>query len=309
MIYLLSCETIANGGGIYAYNLDNGTLEKCAYFPCDKPMYAVKTQNGLCVLLRRPFENNDFSGYFFIDNSLQNPSEIKSTKGVVACHLLVDETDVYVANYLSGNVVKNGEIIENRSGNSVNLTRQEMPHTHFVCLTPDDKIAVCDLGTDALALYDKNLKLLSEEKVPQGYGIRHLVFSSDNKFIYAINELVPSISVFSYKEGIAKLLNTIKIQVKNKNANGAGIRINGEFIYVSLREENAILAYKTNGENLTLIQTVDCGGDSPRDFNVFNDTLICLNEKSNSVTLFDLKNGLLYKKEEVIYLNSPLCVL
>jgi hypothetical protein len=71
---------------------------------------------------------------------------------------------------------------------------------------------------DTLAIYDKNLRLISESKVPSGYGIRHLVFSKDGTYIYAVNELVPSISVFEYAKGKAELVNTVKINCKNEKA-------------------------------------------------------------------------------------------
>ena len=116
MIYILSCETVENGGGIYSFDLfENGNLTKRGYFPCDRPMYAVKYQKGLCVLLRQPFENTESSGYFFIDENLQTATELKSTQGKCACHLCVDNEEVYAVNYLSGNIVKNGEIIDSFS--------------------------------------------------------------------------------------------------------------------------------------------------------------------------------------------------
>ena len=312
MIYILSCDTIANKGGIYAYNLTkNGSLEQAGYFPCDRPMYAVKCEEGLCVLLRQPFENGENSGYFFVDERLQNATEIKDTKGVVACHLCVDNNDVYIVNYLSGNIVKNGEIIEQRTGKSIHPTRQTEPHTHFVGKTPDGYLAVCDLGTDTLAIYDKDLCLVSESKVPSGYGIRHLAFSKAGNYIYAINELVASISVFAYYNGEVKLVNTVKIDCKNEKANGAAIRLSadGKYLYISLREENVICVYEINDENLTLIQTMDCGGDGPRDFNLFEDYIFCANEKSNSVTLFRLDNCENADEKEVVMLKNPLCIL
>ena len=312
MIYILSCDTVENGGGIYSYELtENGGLIQLAYFPCDRPMYAVKSKKGLCILLRQPFEKSDFSGYFYIDESLRNASEIKSTQGVVACHLCVDNDEVYVTNYLSGNIVKNGVIIERRQGKGAHSTRQTEPHTHFVDKTFDGYLAVCDLGTDALAFYDKGLRLISEEKVPNGYGIRHLVFSNDGKYIYAINELVPSISVFSYRSGQAKLIHTIEIDCKNEKANGAAIRLSkdGERLYVSLREENVICVYAVCGKDLTLLQTADCGGDSPRDFHIFDNRLICANENSGNVTCFLLVGGLLQEKIFEIQLKKVLCVL
>lgn len=312
MIYILSCDTIVNKGGIYAYNLTkNGSLKQAGYFPCDRPMYAVKCEKGLCVLLRQPFLSDNFSGYFYIDEGLKTATQIKSTQGVVACHLCVDNSDVFIVNYLSGNIVKNGEVITQRKGKSVHPTRQTEPHTHFVDKTPDGYLAVCDLGTDALAFYDKNLQLISEIKVPSGYGIRHLTFAKDGRYIYAVNELVPSISIFSYKGGKAELTNTVKIDCKNEKANGAAIRLSkdGKYLHISLREENVICVYEINDENLTLIQTMDCGGDSPRDFNIFGDYLFCANEKSNSITLFRLDNCENADEKEVVMLKNPLCIL
>ena len=312
MIYILSCETIENGGGIYAYDLaGNGTLEKRKYFPCDRPMYAVKCEKGLCVLLRQPFENNNFSGYFYVDERLQNATEIKSAQGVVACHLCVDNDDVYIVNYLSGNIVKNGEVIVRRTGKSTHLTRQTEPHTHFVGKTPDGYLAVCDLGTDTLAFYTNNLELVSETKVPSGYGIRHLVFSKDGRYIYAVNELVPSVSIFTYQNGKAELFNTVKIACKNEKANGAAIRLSGtgKHLYVSLREENAICVFAVDNEKLTLLQMMDCGGDSPRDFNLFGEYLICTNEKSCDLTLMQVKTGNLELDGFRCSIKAPLCIL
>ena len=310
MIYILSCETTENGGGIYAYNLTaEGALEKRKYYPFDRPMYAVKCEKGLCILLRQPFENGENSGYFYIDENLQTATEMKDTQGVVACHLCVDNDDVYIVNYLSGNLVKNSEIIAQRQGKSIHPTRQAEPHTHFVGQTPDGYLAVCDLGTDTLAIYDKELKLISQEKVPSGYGIRHLVFSKDGKYIYAVNELVPSISVFEYQNGTAKLVDTVKIQCKNEKANGAAIRISedGNYLYVSLREENVITVYEVNGKNLSFLQTVNCGGDSPRDFNIFGNFLIVCNEKSENVIIFSMKNGLMDCRVGEIPIKNALC--
>jgi 6-phosphogluconolactonase len=312
MIYVLSCETVENGGGIYGYDLtEKGELLQLAYFPCDRPMYAVKCEKGLCVLLRQPFEDNNFSGYFYVDENLQTATEMKSTQGVVACHLCVDDNDIYIVNYLSGNIVKNGETIAQRTGKSMHSTRQTEPHTHFVDKTPDGYLAVCDLGTDTLAIYDKALRLICESKVPSGYGIRHLVFSKDEKFIYAVNELVPSVSVFTYVNGKAELVDTVKIDCKNEKANGAAIRLskNGKYLYVSLREENAICVFAVDDEKLTLLQKVDCGGNSPRDFDVCGDYLIVCNENSENVVVYRIANRLIINKVAEISIKRALCVV
>lgn len=311
MIYILSYDTIENGGGIYAYDCNkSGKFEKSKYFPCEKPMYALKCKKGLCVLLRQPYENNENSGYFYIDEDLKTPTGIRSTQGKCACHLCADGDDIYIVNYLSGNLVKNGELIAKRTGKSVHLIRQTQPHTHFVNKTPDGNLIVCDLGTDTLAIYDKGLQLISETKVPSGYGIRHLVFSINGKYIYAINELVPSITIFSYHNGRATYVHTIEINCRNEKANGAAIRLSkdGKYLYVSLREENVICVYSVDCEKLTFLQTIDCGGDSPRDFNILEKHLIVCNERGN-VIVFLLKNNGLFEREQVIEIRNTLCVI
>lgn len=167
------------------------------------------------------------------------------------------------------------------------------------------------MGTDTLAIYDKALRLISESKVPSGYGIRHLVFSKDEKFIYAVNELVPSVSVFTYVNGKAELVDTVKIDCKNEKANGAAIRLskNGKYLYVSLREENAICVYQVNGKKLTLLQKTYCGGDSPRDFDICGKYLIVCNENSGNVVAYQVANGLVNTKVAQIKTQNALCVV
>ena len=199
---------------MYKYSLTNqGTLEKRAYLPCDKPMYAVNDGKRLHVLLRDPFAENyaknanarvnaeveKYSGYFTCNVDFSGCYEVQSTLGECACHLAADGNDVYIANYLSGNIVKNCRVACVHEGKGVNLPRQDMPHTHFVSFTPDKKyVLCCDLGLDAVFVYDRNLNDVSRAKVPEGYGVRHLVFSNDGQTVYAVNELVPAVSVFSF---------------------------------------------------------------------------------------------------------------
>ena len=311
-IYVLSCDTVDKKGGIYAFDLTNdGKLKKKDYLPCDRPMYAVKCSKGLGVLLRAPYDRINFSGYFYVDEKLKNSTNIKSTQGLVACHLCVDGEELYSANYSSGSISKNDTLLEIRHGSGPNAARQASPHAHFVGITPDGYLAVCDLGTDTLAIYNKELSLVSEEKVPAGYGVRHLVFSNDGKYIYAINELVPAISIFSYEFGKPTYIDSFRFNCKNKNANGAAIRLSddGKTLYVSLREENVICILSVDNEKLTLLNTIDCGGNAPRDFNIFGKYLICCNQLSNDLSIIDLTSNEL--KAEIVYndISTPLCVL
>ena len=326
-LYLLSCAPVSQGGGVYNYRLDaQGALEKRAFFPCDKPMYAVNDGDKLHILLRAPFEGNvaknqnarnadpkeEYSGYFTCKTDFSSPSEIKSTLGKCACHLAADGGDVYIVNYLSGNVVKNCTVACVHEGKGVNLPRQDMPHTHFVSFSPDKQyVLCCDLGLDTIFVYDRNLNEISRAKVPPGHGVRHFVFSKDGQTVYAVNELIPSVSVFSFGGKTLTLKNTVLLPCEKQTSTAAAIRLSADEtkLYVSVRGENAIFVLRAEGERLEIVQKASCGGDSPRDFNLFGDTLICCNESSDNVSVWKTKNGLLQKQVNTIYLKSPLCVL
>lgn len=310
-IYLLSCAEASEGGGVYKYGLtETGKLKEIAYLPCPKPMYAAISDGRLHILLRSPFTANDNnnSGYFSCKTDFTDRSEIRSTLGRCACHLAVDK-DAYIVNYLSGNIVKNCKKVIDHSGAGVNLPRQDMPHTHFVAFSPDKKyVLCCDLGLDTIFIYDRDLNEISRAKVPDGYGVRHLVFSKNGKYIYAVNELIPSISVFAYSNGNAEYLSTTKLDCKNKNSTAAAIRSdeNDNRLYVSVRGENEIYAYTADNAELLFYGRFPCGGEGPRDFDLIGDYIVCTNENSDNVTVIE-KND--YRVVNELPIKNPLNVV
>lgn len=308
-IYLLSCTEAAEGGGVYKYGLtETGDLKKITYLLCPKPMYAAFGGERLHILLRSPFESSDNSGYFSCKTDFTDCSNRQNTLGKCACHLAIDK-DAYIVNYLSGNIVKNCEKVVFHSGTGVNLPRQDMPHTHFVAFSPDKKyVLCCDLGLDAIYIYDRDLNEVSQAKVPNGYGVRHLAFSTDHKYIYAVNELVPSISVFAYSNGEAEYLSTTKLDCKNKNSTAAAIRLdeNQNRLYVSVRGENEIFVFNADNADLFFCGRFSCGGDGPRDFDLIGDFVVCTNENSDNVTVIE-KDG--YRVVNELPLKNPLNVV
>ena len=55
---------------------------------------------------------------------------------------------------------------------------------------------------DTVFVYDRNLDYVSKARVPDGYGARHLALSPDGKYVYCVNELVSSVTVFAYERGV-----------------------------------------------------------------------------------------------------------
>ena len=302
-IYITACATVSEGGGLYRCSLEEGKLSVEAHYPCDRPMYTVYNGGRLHVLLRQSF--SEHGAYFSITPDFSNASSLIDSCGIVPCHLAVDERDIWWVNYLSGNVVKSNGAIAVRSGKGPNEKRQDMPHTHFVQPIDDRRLGVCDLGTDTLALYDRQLNLLAEATVPAGYGIRHFVRDSARGLLYSINELVPSISVFSFTDSVITCCATTILLCDNPAASAAAIRLSGDgrTLYVSVREENAIFVLDVQ-DLPRIIAKFACGGDSPRDFDLVGDCIVCTNEKSNCVTVLSMDGACL----DTCSLPAPLCV-
>jgi len=311
-IYVLSCE---KDGGIYHYLFENGKFELLEKTLLDYPMYAIIRDNKMYIILREIDTERHFGGIlsFDIDESgcLISPTEVESTNGIVPCHLEVKNDSKYVVNYLSGNIVKIGEKTVTHSGKGVHPTRQEAPHTHFVCTSPDKKHILCtDLGNDTIFIYDNDLNENFNVKVPDGSGARHLCFGDDGKYLYCVNELSNDVSVFEWNDGKPILKNTYSaLSDYEGESTAAAIRIRGNYLYISNRGADTISRFEIVGDKLELLENTYCGGNGPRDFNIIDDYIICTNEKSNDVTVLKLKNGKPVLLDENIEIGSPLCVV
>ncbi|MBQ7292319.1 MAG: lactonase family protein [Clostridia bacterium] len=311
-LYFCACT---EDGGIYHYILENENVSFCEKVDLDKPMYIAIEDNKAYVILKETDKNTKFGGTltFDIDENgrLINPTEIISSQGIVPCHLSVVNGKVYTVNYLSGNVVKLPDTVSTHSGKGPHPTRQTEAHTHFVSPTPDGKYVLCtDLGIDSIFTYTLDLKQLSVAKVPEGYGARHLAFSDDGKLVYCVNELVSSVSVFDYDDGVLTYLNTYEClpDFKEKNT-AAAIRIKGKYLYISNRGAETITRLEICGKELRLLENTYCGGKNPRDFLIVDDLMFCTNELTNDVTILKLVDGKPVLTEQTLNMPNPLCVI
>jgi 6-phosphogluconolactonase len=139
-----------------------------------------------------------------------------SSRGAGPAFITLDRSEhfVLIANYDQGSVavfrlLPNGKIGESTAyvvhkGSSVNPKRQEGPHAHAIAMSPDNRFAiVADLGLDQLLVYpfDASVGTLGQARVIKtdpGAGPRHLVFAGSGRFLYVIDELSSTISVYSY---------------------------------------------------------------------------------------------------------------
>ena len=308
-VYVASCTTT---GGIYHYKMCAGHLKLAEITPMDRPMYMVIDNQKMYIVLRAPFDNAE-SGVVVYDmddtGKLFNPSVILSTKGVVGCHIMVNEGNVYCANYLSGSLIRLPDKLVQHTGHGMNPSRQEGPHVHFVGITPDDKyICATDLGLDTIFLYDKELNLYASTKVPDGHGVRHLVFSEDGKYLFAVNELKSTVAAFAYQNGKLEFQDTCAVIPDSftGETTAAAIRVRNGYIYVSNRGYDCISKLCFKDGKLALMNTFDCGGETPRDFDLAGNDLICANQDSDCVTILDMDDN--FRIREQIAVEVPICI-
>lgn len=259
------------------------------------------------------------------------------------CHVSVDATwkTLLVANYGSGSIASfpvktDGSIGEaattiQHNGSSADPKRQTLPHAHFIVPSPDNLFALtCDLGLDKVLIYPlaaASAKLAANNAsfaaVAPGAGPRHLVFSPDGRFVYVINEMKLTVSVFTYNAKTAAMteiqtLSTLPAErVATEKDSCAHIMVHpsGKFVYGSNRGHDSIAVFRadTMTGKLALIQNESSQGKTPRHFAIdpSGRWLLAENQNSDSVVVFAINNtnGKLKPTGQTITVGSPVCAV
>lgn len=306
-------------GGAYRFRLyEDETVVLLDSIPMPAPMFLALQGELLWAILRAPFSDSKDSGVIAYDiKSKRQAVPLRSTMGEVACHIAVDGDTAYCANYVSGSVFATPCCQRIHEGAGIDPVRQTSPHVHCTMLSPDKKyLLCCDLGLDRILVYDRDLQCISSASVPQGAGARHLAFSNDGAFVYCINEMAASVSVFAYADGHLTYLHNTSAkpaEIYNKQGSGAAIKLSrdGKRLYVTERASETIALFAVEGAKLTLQAHTSSHGAEPRDFTLLaNDTYaVCTNQFGNCLTFYRvLENG----KLEHFYtlpLAAPLCAV
>lgn len=221
------------------------------------------------------------------------------------------------------------QVVEHGAGSGVVKNRQKTAHPHWVGTSPDNRfLLVPDLGLDRVVVYSldsKTGKLTPHTKiaVPPGSGPRHMKFHTSVQFIYVLNELTLTISVFSYdsEKGEFKeiqLIETLPAELKDQHLNSAAeIRVHpsGQFVYASNRGHDTIACFRVDPETgmLSFIDREPIRGSIPRNFNLdpSGRWLIAAGQASNTLALFavDPETGKLTFHRQVVNVPAPICVL
>jgi 6-phosphogluconolactonase len=261
------------------------------------------------------------------------------THGAHPCYISTEDSGqaLFAANYTGGNVallpltvegaLEAAASVQQHAGElGPNSARQDAPHAH--CITPmGDSEFVCavDLGIDAIVIYryDAECRTLRQHgisKVHRGAGPRHLVFHPQLPAAYVMNELDSTITLLKVDMVFGKLTAVQSVSALPAAFEGyndaADIHLapSGRFLYSSNRGHNSIAVFsvdQSSGE-LSLIQHIDCGGESPRNFAITPDGrhLLVAHQKTGNIVVFcvNVESGLLTLTGSSLQLSSPVCL-
>lgn len=275
-----------------------------------------------------------------IDHSTGTLTEINRASGVGRgpAHVNVSSSGkaVSVANYGSGSVASfqvddDGRLSEavsffQHEGSSVNPERQKEPHAHSVNYSPDDRfLFVADLGTDEVVIYahdDASGKLEKHgaAKVAPGGGPRHLAFDPQGRFVYVINEMGGSITVFEWDSDAGSLTEVQTISTLPEDFTDANktsevlVHPSGKFVYGANRGHDSIAVFSVDAESgeLSFVERVAEGIAWPRNFRISPDGKLLLvgNRNSDEVAVFavDPGTGKLSSTEQRVAVPQPICI-
>lgn len=335
--------------GIYVYRLNAGTgaLEPTgwtapaqnpsflAIHPSRRTLYAVNElagatdrAGGLSAFALEP-ETGKLS---FLN---QQP-----VHGNGPCYVSVDSTGHYafVANYSSGSlsvlpIRADGTLGEVRQvvqheGSSVDPKRQQGPHAHSILPDPENRfVLACDLGLDKVMVYRLDLEagqLVPNEppsaSVPPGAGARHLAFHPNRRFVYVVNEMGSSVTVFAWdgRAGTLTPLQTLSTLPEGFAGSNTGADIHvepsGRFLYASNRGHDSIAIFSIDAPTgiLTALGHQPTGGQVPRNFGIdpTGTFLLAANQATDDVFVFRIQRetGSLVATGYVANVPKPVCV-
>jgi 6-phosphogluconolactonase len=350
--YLVYVGTYTGAGseGIYAFRFDPDTgATRAAGLAAatDNPSFLAVDPNGRFLYAVNEVDSfgSEPTGavsVFAIDRESGELGLLQqvSSLGAGPAHLSLDRTARYllVANYNGGNVAvfpigEDGRLSPHSAfvqgvGSSVNPARQAGPHAHFIQVSNDNRFAiVADLGLDQLLVhrFDASTGFLTPGSPPSvrmdpGAGPRHAAFAPSGKFVYVVNELASTVTVFAYDPGPGVLRSVQTIPTLPKDFTGTNtaaevaVDAKGRFLYVSNRGDDSVAVFSIDpGDGgLKSLEWVPSGGRTPRHFAIdpTGRWLFAANQGSDTVNLqrIDPESGRLTPTDRSLTVVSPVSV-
>jgi 6-phosphogluconolactonase len=242
------------------------------------------------------------------------PINSVSSQGAGPAYVSVDRSGAWVlaANYGGGTVAVFPVAADGSLGNAID-TGSPGNNPHLIRTDPTNQFAfVPVLGSDIVAqfLFDASDGSLDPNappavSTPTGAGPRHLDFHPTAPFVYVINELDSTLSVYALSAAgtlaPVQTLSTLPEGFDPSNNTCADVHVSndGKFVYGSNRGHDSIVIFAADPATgmLTLVGHQSTGGATPRNFGLdpAGGVLLVANQESNNVVSFrrDPTSGML----------------
>ena len=291
--------------------------------PNGRNLYAVGETQRYCGEPGGSVQSYDIS-----DDGHLTQTSIQPTHGMDPCHLTLVGNLLLVSNYSSGSlsrfiIEEDGRVgrmlpLIEHEGHGRDPERQEGAHTHQALLTPNGWLAVTDLGLDGVYFYPSpeisaDRPAAVRVAVPAGFGPRHCAFPRDTDVWYALCELESQLLIYRGAPSSATLIGRVPVGDGSAPNYPAALRLSPDqrLLVATGRGQNVISLFAI-GENgmLARLTEISSRGDWPRDaqFSPDGRYLVCANQKSGTLTAFELANGHLEYRSE-LHIHEPACVL
>ena len=263
----------------------------------------------------------------------------QASAGAGTCHLVVDKTgrNLLVANYGGGTVavlpleadgrLKPASSVRAHEGTGPNTARQDKPHAHGIYLDAAEHFALSpDLGADRVFVYrfdaaKGTLEPHGAAPLAPGSGPRHLAFAPSGKFAYVINELLSTVTVFSYdaeKGELATLqtLGTLPAGFAGTSFTAeVAVSPDGRFVYGSNRGDDSLAVFAVDEKTgrLKAAGHASVGGKTPRHFTIdpSGGFILAAHQGSGSIAVLrlDPATGLPTLVGSPVKVDKPVCLL
>lgn len=335
--YTTGCKS----DGIYVYDFNAETADfklKKSSAPVINPSYlTVSPDHKKIYSVNENGKESAVSAFNFDVRSWEIDFINKqSSEGADPCYIINDDKNVLVANYSGGTIsvfrkAADGSLtaakqVIRHQGKSIRK-QQTSPHVHMVQFSPDKQLVLAnDLGTDRIYLYryqtDAESEILQfKDSIPikSGSGPRHLAFSPNGKFVYLLQELDGTLTVFAYDNAkLRRIQETTVVSPDFKSEPSAAdihLSNDGKFLYATNRgEANTISVFAVDSKGkLTARQTISTQGKEPRNFTIdpTGNYLLVGHQKTNNIVIFkrDTATGMLTDTGKRIELCAPVCLV
>jgi 6-phosphogluconolactonase len=280
-------------------------------------VYAVTKETGELSLINRVLSGGLNPSYVDCDADGRTVITSNIRSGSVASFKI--ETDGHLSNPVS--VIKHDV-----EGADTDSRLQDKSHPHSISFDPKGRFAIaCDRGADRLFVYKhepETSRLVPNEPsaiiTAPGSGPRHSTFHPDEPFVYVLNELNSSVTVYGYEAGKVEELETVSTLPRGFNGENMTAEIevsaNGRCLYCSNRGHNSIAMFRIeeNGKHLERLQHCSTRGDWPRAFRIdpTGEWLVAANERTDDAFVFRInpEDGGLTPTGSRLAVNNPTCI-